>query len=152
MTEKDLGVDARKLLETLKGEHKIKTIESLVGEYIHPCSPDSDAREKLPKEWVSVETVTAHLQKILAEKTVAEEKNVEYAKLVAAQAKEYAEKNIAFHTNQEVKEQALRKLLKYRPAYLKSYDDRCSKQHLLQLLNFFEDLAKQLEKVFDESC
>ena len=44
------------------------------------------------KRLISVETVTAVLQKVLHEKTVAEEKNVEYAKLVAAQAKEYAER------------------------------------------------------------
>ena len=86
MTEKDLGVDARKLLETLKGEHKIKTIESLVGEYIHPCSPDSDAREKLPKEWVSVETVTALLVELFREKVMVSrkqlEEKIEFAKSV----------------------------------------------------------------------
>ena len=43
-------------------------------------------------KWVSLEDVTALLVEVFREKTVAEEKNVEYAKLVAAQAEEYAEK------------------------------------------------------------
>jgi len=57
--------------------------------------------------WLSVETVTALLQKFVAEKTVAEEKNVEYAKLVAGQAKEYAEKMATV----QAKELSLRKEL-----------------------------------------
>ena len=49
-------------------------------------------RELFNKRWVSLEDVKSFLMNLLHEKVLAEEKNVEYAKLVASQAQEYAEK------------------------------------------------------------
>ena len=96
------------------------------------------------KRLISVETVTAVLQKVLHEKTVAEEKNVEYAKLVAAQAKEYAEK-------QSGKEQALRKLLEDWPVFppFASLPDDIPETVLTYCLKTLQ-LKKSFEKVFDE--
>ena len=73
----------------------LKTLPTKTGREIREfCScewTDVEVRNA-KKKWVSVETVTALLLDVFREKTIAEEKNVEYAKLVAHQAEEYAEK------------------------------------------------------------
>jgi DNA-directed RNA polymerase subunit F len=90
-----MSESARKLIETLNKQAMsyFELTQTAVG---IRCNNAPDNVEEIQKfydsKWVSVETVTALLQKIVEEKTVAEERNVEYAKLVAGQAKEYAEK------------------------------------------------------------
>jgi len=149
----------RKLLEPLDQNAKTFSAINKHVDSLHTIAL-AKTRRQLPSEaeawkllhkalhedkWVSVETVTALLQKFVAEKTVAEEKNVEYAKLVAGQAKEYAEK-------QSGKEQALRKLLEDWPVFppFASLPDDIPETVLTYCLKTLQ-LRKCLEKVFDET-
>ena len=81
-------------------------------------------------------------EKQMARLKIAEEKNVEYAKLVAAQAEEYAEKNSVFHAKETVKEQSLRKLIE-------DFEEKHNNGGLIEVWKCdFDDWKK---KVFDET-
>ena len=93
----------RKLLEILEGKAKtlpqvVETCDFIRDRECKKCfgQCEFEGTEHFKGKWVSVEDVTALLMNLLHEKVLAEEKNVEYAKLVAGQAEEYAEKNADF--------------------------------------------------------
>jgi len=119
------------------------------------------------KRLISVETVTAVLQKVLHEKTVAEEKNVEYAKLVAAQAKEYAERMGVVKAKErslnKLWNDALDELVVFVPSTEKlEVCDADTKETWIvttakpeqwsMFLDCLDSWIVKMRKVFDESC
>lgn len=109
----------------------------------------SGSCSKFEQKWVSVPEIQPYLTQILRDKTVAEEKNVEYAKLVAGQAQEYAEKIAA-------KEQAIRKLLEdifssQRHQWNRTYREKDEIEYQKLCNGVINELESRVWKVFDET-